>query len=307
MIIQQKRIRNLSLHLGIIEEGTPIIIGFRITDDLASKLNQIGFSDGINVGDAVLPAKIFGPKSRYNAEGKFLVHRDQPMETVYRWVEWHWIEWHGQEKVEKSDLKPVPYERYPRELIKPPSIEFQIVSNTEGNLFVIAPKITYTQENSELLTHTINLFLEIFGLCEIFTENLDSILTGTVRRLNWRILPPGRRPWAEMKELLEPMINEAKKGNQPAILDRFERINGRGPEFTAIGTAGFAGYVVFGFPDRDLYILESRFPGNATYIFNSNWEQLSKLSKGEILNNNLQEYRFIHSNHWYEQINGIFH
>ena len=38
--------------------------------------------------------------------------------------------------------------------------------------------------------------------------------------------------------------------------------------------------------------------GNATYVFRDNWEGLSKLSKAEIIQNNLQEKRLVHRVNW---------
>ena len=62
---------------------------------------------------------------------------------------------------------------------------------------------------------------------------------------------------------------------------------------------------MFGYPDKNLYVLESYYPNNATYIFSKDWENISKCSKAEILNGNLQEHRFIHNNNWNESIKQI--
>lgn len=75
-------------------------------------------------------------------------------------------------------------------------------------------------------------------------------------------------------------------------------INECNPDFIAYGRSGFRGYIVFGFCKKNLFILESIFPNNATYIFESDWEGLSKLTKSEILNHNLQKGRLIHNANW---------
>jgi hypothetical protein len=62
---------------------------------------------------------------------------------------------------------------------------------------------------------------------------------------------------------------------------------------------------VFGFTDRSLYVLENSFAGNATYIFDKNWEELSQLTKAEILAEKLQKYRLIHRIHWRRNIGDI--
>ena len=49
------------------------------------------------------------------------------------------------------------------------------------------------------------------------------------------------------------------------------------------------------FNDRNLYVLESMFLWNATYIFENERESLSKLTKKDILINNYQKDRIIHN------------
>ncbi len=74
------------------------------------------------------------------------------------------------------------------------------------------------------------------------------------------------------------------------------------PEFVAIGRAGFSGYVVFGFPSKSLYILESTKTNNATYVLEDDWEYLSGLTKAEILNNRLHKERILHRENWFTEI-----
>ncbi len=78
------------------------------------------------------------------------------------------------------------------------------------------------------------------------------------------------------------------------VENRLETINNYGPTFVAIGDGGFHGYVIFGFPEHGLFLLESSFEGNATYVFGERWEALSQLTKKEILAGNLQTARVIH-------------
>jgi len=73
----------------------------------------------------------------------------------------------------------------------------------------------------------------------------------------------------------------------------------------AVGQAGFHGYVVFGFPDRDLYMLESTKINNATYVFAKNWKLLSQMTKAEILNSALYTDRIIHRKNWHWRVNRL--
>lgn len=110
-------------------------------------------------------------------------------------------------------------------------------------------------------------------------------------------------PWEQLSKQLEPLVNLAKEGNRPFILHRLEKVYSYNPDFTAVGTAGFKGYVIMGFPSKNTFACESIYYGNATYIFAEKWEDLSKRTKAEILNANLQKDRIIHRvNQWDKRI-----
>ena len=46
--------------------------------------------------------------------------------------------------------------------------------------------------------------------------------------------------------------------------------------------------------------------GNATYVFEENWEELSKLTKAEIIRGKLQKDRIIHRENWDHYIIRLF-
>ena len=56
---------------------------------------------------------------------------------------------------------------------------------------------------------------------------------------------------------------------------------------------------------KHLVLMENMIYGNATYVFRDNWEELSKLSKAEIIKNNLQDKRFVHRESWPYQISAL--
>jgi hypothetical protein len=307
LTLSGRRIINLHKHISEIPLETEIIVGLRNLDQFTAKLSRIGFTANLYPGESVLPPTSFGPITRYNAEGKNLIHRDQPMEIAYRIVEWHWREFHGRgDYIERSDFKEVPYPRYPRTWQPPPSEELKIAQMTSGDKVLVASNVVYNVENEQKIRHTINLFLEIFGECEILSRGLDEIIQTRVSRLNWTILPQGRMPWNQLRQSLQPIIDRASKGNRAVIENRFKTFCDQIPDFCMIGRSGFDGYVIFGFTDRQLFVLESRFPGNATYIFDQNWETLSQLTKAEILGNHFQRDRIIHRQNWHERVAGLF-
>jgi hypothetical protein len=305
MMIKKKRIVNLESSLGFVKKGTKVAVGIKKPERYQDILGKIGFSLPLNVGDSVLPSASLGPISKNNAEGKYVKHKDRPMETAYRTVEWHWEEFDGPyDRVERSRLVDVPYKRYPRTFVPPYSVEITVLKTVEGEFVLISPSIEYSDDSKEPLKHTLNLFLEIFGECQLFTEDLNEIIKAPIRRLNWRVLLAGRMPWEQLRQEIEPIVQSAPEGNRPFILHRLKTINNFSPDFAAVGTAGFKGYVILGFASKNLYVCESIFYGNATYIFAEGWEELSKKNKAEILDNNLQKDRLIHrAESWDRRIN----
>lgn len=306
MVIKGKRIRNLKRYLGFIEKQKSIIVGLENCSRFSDKLLKIGFPEKLVEGFLILPDGDLGTVSRFNSEGKFLIHKDQEKETCYRQVEWHWKEFRGRyDTEEKSKIVDVPYKRYPRTFIPPPSIEFIIRLNKKNEFVITTSPIPYTIDNHEKIIHAINLFLQIFSECSILTEDLNNISNGELKRLNWDVLPKGEMPWGELEGHLSPIIKKAPTGNQVVIEDRMETINNLKPEFYAIGRAGFNGYIILGFPKKNLFVLESLYYGNATYVLENDWISISKLTKAEILKNELHKERVLHLKTWRRNLNKI--
>jgi hypothetical protein len=228
------------------------------------------------------------------------------METVYRQQEWTWEEWHGPYTITRSKIVDVPYERYPRTPIPPSAIELSVATDVSGDKVVIAAALDYTDANSDTLLHSVNLVRELFGEAELLTENLAPFTGLKLRRLNWEVLPPGEMPWPQLRERLDPVLKELGERKGPAVEYRLALLTEEfTPDFTAVGRAGFSGYLIFGFKDKDLYVLESVHYGNATYVFDEDWERLSQLSKAEILAEDLHEARVIHRETWEREIRNL--
>lgn len=307
MIITKRRIRTLSSYAKGLTEGQLVVVSVRAADISINKAVEIGFSPDLSPGESVLP-KAIGGVSTFNAEGKEIPLKDEPKETHYRQQEWTWKEFRGRyDFEEKSKIVDIPYERYPRKCIEPPAIELNIATDAEGEKFIVSDPEEFVPGNHELIIHVINLFLEIFGHCEIRSENLDSIIRAPLRKLNWDVLPPGKKPWGELKPLVKAATERLSEGNKVVIDKRLESINVHEPEFVAVGRAGFTGYLIFGFPEKNLYILESTQTNNATYVIENNWEVLAGLTKAEILENGLHKERIIHRESWFSEINRVLH
>lgn len=184
MIIRKKRIRSIGNNIRGVRRGDQVAV---VLQDLArfnDRLVETGFSTNLNIGETILPAPT-GPVSRFNAEGDYEVHKDQPMETAYRQAEWKWQEFRGRyDTVERSKIVEIPYKRYPRTFISPPSVELSIKELKNGSKILASPGIEFVEDNDEDLIHIINLYLELFGECELLGQDLSPVVTTKLIRLN---------------------------------------------------------------------------------------------------------------------------
>ena len=303
MKVTKKRIRSVATNFPFLQEGSTVVFGLHGLDAHRAELHRAGFSPGFPAGESVLPA-VLRSVSRYNAEGRYVRQQPPEKETVSRMIEWTWTERHGKDEVERSDFKYVPYERYKRILLPPPGIELTIATDarTGHRLLVTSPILYAGADTDAQVIHRVNLLLELFGECEVLTEDFDQIIRAEVRRLNWQVLPAGKRDWPTLQQELQPLVDRQKPGLQGVIQRRFAYINSFEPLFVAVGQAGFSGYVIFGFPQKGVYVLESVHTNNATYIFEQDWEALSQMTKTDILTQQLQRDRVFHTNGWTEQV-----
>lgn len=298
-MIKKKKIRSINPYIRLIPDSKDVYAG--VVNPSAAKLQRIGFSASLQDGETILPRPV-GKVTSYNANGMRVKHTNMPMETAYRTVEWHWTELHGRTRVEQSDFRDVPYKRYPRTHKPAPSLQLSLFTNTDGQRVVLAELTKDWRNNEAALVHATNVMLEIFGESTFFDDKREQIIKAPVTYLNWKILPKGNHPFPALKKQLEDALRYVKTGNRSFVDHRLERINSYEPEFTAVGQGGFTGYVIFGFPKKGIYVLESILYGNATYVLGDDWEKLSKLSKAEILNDDLHKDRIVHLRNWFEKI-----
>ncbi|MEL7006660.1 MAG: hypothetical protein AAFN93_28635, partial [Bacteroidota bacterium] len=291
-MIKKKYIRKIDSYISAIDEETNFHIALLDVTKFEPRLKRIGFGE-LQSGIQILPG-IVGKVSSYNAEGKYRKRKDLPKETVYYPREWTWQEFHGRDnRVERTKIVDVPYKRYRREVIPPPAEELRLVEK-DGQLYLTSRVLTMGKTSPEEIKHIINLFLELFGECEILTQELSLPFNFEVRRLNWEILPPGEHPWKKVRSEVTQVIKRKEEAQQIVIRSRLDIFEGFNPEFVAVGRGGFRGYLIFAFPEKNLFVLENMKYGNATYAFEGNWKELSQLTKSEIIAGELHEARIIH-------------
>lgn len=286
-----KTLRSLSAYETLIHKLGEFRIVHALPND--EQLREIGFATSPNEGESVLPAPI-GKISEFNSNGKLIVRKDlqKVRESRMSWRTWN--DWHGNPH-SGSQIRTI--EIYPRDRVLPPS-EYITALGSSNGLILCSRPLSLSTDSEESVIHLLNLFLELFGSLELVTPNLETTSAVQIKRLHWKILPPGLYPFARAKQELSEFIDVLPSEAKPVIEERIRAITNHSPDFIATGLGGFKDYVVFGFTKTETYVLESPALGNATYIFKNNWQELSHLTKRQILDGSLHEARVIHNHRW---------
>lgn len=303
MKINKKYIQNVNNYFGFIEDGATFRVSVELDEvNRHKQLQRAGFSIPTTSGDIVLPAAV-GPVSRFNADGKWHPLPNEPKESRYiRTVKWRWKQWSGKDSYEEmEDHRDIYRDCYIRDFIIPPAVEITYVQHEEKHL-VISHILLKSPSNSENIRHVINLFLELFGECELMHKNLTPFISIQTQRVNWRMFPEGEYPWQKVEEHLRGTLQRASGDVQEMILDRQKTICEYGARKCYVGLGGFSDYIAYLFEDHNLVVLESIRKDNAIYVFGENWKDFSKLSKAEVLSNSFHQQRIIHTKGWKEKL-----
>jgi hypothetical protein len=302
-----RKTRNITKHLRHLQPGDEFLLGLQIGEALRAKLVALGFAEPLAAGQSLLPPSRPGPACRRNAEGFDIIHRDQPMETVLRQVEWHWTQFAGRDQTEEvSKVVDVPYKRYPRTRVPPYSTELSLRLRFDGALFVVAGPFRNEDSAVAVATNTANMLREALGAFEVLALDLASWVGAPVKRLNWRLLPLGRNPWASARGTLEAMTERLPAGNRGVVRARLEAVGAHAPDFIAVGLGGFDGYTAFGFESRKLCVLECPHVNNATYVLDlQSWETIAQLSKAEVLDAKAHRARIVHTRGWFDALDDV--
>jgi len=264
-------------------------------------LENIWFTLPLKEWDTLLPSSEIWTFAKYNSEWKEVIRKDLPKETWQREFHWKMKDWWGYEH-EWTSFRD--YERYQREYIWNFNLEVSIVKKWWNTFLLIDKEFTYEDvENDEIMVW-INLILNITWYAQIFNKNLDTFSFAKVNRLSWDILPSWELPFKRINKFIDKKFTSVD--DKYFMKKRHEFIQKFNPDELAIWKNGYSWYVIYVFNNKNLSILESSQYWNAIYVFWKNWEELSKLTKKEILDWWLEIERVIHSNDYFNEIEKYF-
>lgn len=172
----------------------------------------------------------------------------------------------------------------------------------DNQIFIITQSFLNNQSNIEEILFAANLTLEIFNEVDTFILNSDKdiINSNAVDIVNWEILPKGEQIWDSFSNKTTDKLTPSE---QILVKERFDYINSFNPDVVRQGVGGYTGYLIFEFTDKNLFIFDSILYGDAMYVFKNDWINVSRLTKREIIQNELAEERIIHNKSWKAKLN----
>jgi hypothetical protein len=303
MHLNQTRIRNAKRLLKDVNSNEQFYLGITINDNTSEIIKNKFHIFDFDTDRVIFPSPVDGIMCRRNAIGEFVPQKDKPKETAYRAQSWELTDWGGNLH---SGTNYVPYKRYPRLFIKPKEFKFVFESvKSSTKIFILKYCFTKTANNLQDILFGANLILEIFHEVDtfIYQKDMDILTTSNFETKNWKILPKGEKIWNAFNNHTTEQLSESEHF---LINERFNYINSLNPDKIYQGLGGYTDYLVFAFTELNLFIFDSIIYGDAMYIFKNDWENVSKLTKKEILQENLAEERIVHNRQWKKKLNKYF-
>lgn len=307
MIINQTSIRNTKKLLTDIKNDQKFMLGLEISrkieNIIKSKLNySLNNLNNSSTTISLFPSSTLGINAMRNADGEYLPDKSKNKETAYRAHEYSLIGFDGKTY---SGTCYVSYERYPKIFIPPYELKLVISEQNNTKYIYVYKEFNKVSSKDNDIKFAANLMLEIFGEVDtlILDDNSEFIKNIPVEKVNWEILPSGSQVWNKIKQILINS-NQIPKSERTLIYDRIQWLQSKNPTSIKEGLGGYTGYLVFEFKtqSKKIYIIDSIMYGKATYIFENDWKTVSKLTKKEIIQDELAKDRIIHNNKWEENV-----
>jgi len=295
----RRRINNSSKHLKFfLQENDNFFIGLLFEDYLkCENLNLYKLPSQFLENKTIVP-EAKGPVTKVNIKGKFI--RKQPEEKTTKQVHIKYF---------KKDGTQIEYDRnynvYIKELLHKYNLSLTFLTNKHGQKIVTTDKLDYKDDpkNNIKNTHVINLFCEIFNDFEVFNSELEPAIHFN-KKFEMDLLPKGTLNDDNLKELTEFAGRYTKnKEVQMAFQKRLHILKQFNPDIRGKGPSNFFGYIVFGFSELNIIVLETMYSGNATYIFNlTDYESNIIKDKQSVLKDKTMIARFYHYDNWESRI-----
>lgn len=265
-----------------------------------SHLNIVLNGSGLVFPASIVPPEEQGKYSSRNIYGYEEIRRDLPKETHYNSVESpnYGDSYNGTHTVN------LPYEKYPRDFHSPKELEIFInCENPRSGLqeyiitFQVQEIINKDDANFDSnLLENLNILQENVGFCDVKSADIPMEENTKSLNVSWEILPPGTADEAVERIFHGRTPTQQQKDTTKERYDFFQSLK---PKSFVFGQSGFRRY--FGaLLEDNLVVFENIEYGNAVYILFDNWEELSKLTRLDLMSGRFGDSfeRVIHSSGW---------
>ena|GEM_PF-5656682 len=299
----KSRILNAEKYLrGFLKDGEAFHIGLLFEDFLKSSNNSKynlpkQFVEGANI----VPSPI-GSNTKANVKGKYIRKQPEEKNIIKRHIKY----------IRKKDKIKVEFDRdfnvYVKELLNQYNIGFTYRTNIHGQKLVTSPTLVFenTSDSEMKSKHVINMFCEVFNDFEVLDKDLQPAIHFN-KRFDNDLLPMGMLSDTKTYEALMEFSAKYTRNQveQGAFQKRLNVLMNYKPEIKGKGPNGFFGYILFGFDDLGIAILETMYSDNATYIFRTkNYDEAVITDKQTVIKNKLAK-RLFHYDNWEANIHAL--
>lgn len=264
---------------------------------------DISQQDGqVVIPDTIPPERLDGVYARRNREGFEHILRHLPKVTKTLW--WLSPNFGDPRKGYHSNFRDILV--FQRKLDPPRDWEFKLSIISENDTYVqfkaVIKDVLNMQSPSfrEDLFFAINLLQEQFRDCHVFDASMTDDEIAKVTAVGWEIFPPGTLQ-DTIKTITERIhyqspIRKKEIEKRTGILDRLH------PTEYIVGSGMNSRYFGAKFGDN-IVAFENLDYGNALYILFDNWQEISQMSRIDILKRHEKDYiRIVHKKGWISKL-----
>lgn len=253
-----------------------------ITDDQLDSYRHTGLllSGGrIVASHPAPPHPSCGVFARRNLDGWAESRKDLPKELreVSNWApSWNSGSYH----LVSRQIEAYPVEHHAAKLLTLSATVLEdLVDSALVRFRIDQPLDRSSEEFAADLLFNIRLLREAVGEAHIFDADLSDDEFARIQRVDWELLPPGSG-----ERVLERLASSNPEDSEQLNIagERLRVLDRLGHDGYIVGAGKFVRYFGVKFSGR-LVALESLEYGNALYVFEENWEQLTQLSRTELI------------------------
>ena len=281
-----------------------------ITDQKYPALGLNLIENELSFNSPSVPDKDIGKYCKRNLDGKEITRKDLPkvLKTFYMGERPVYGDWSNG----SFDLH-VNRQVYQKEIEQPKNYELSIqllkeeVVDSE-NYFIFKVWINQSlnkvsESFSDDLLYQLNILQESIGRVSIFAADAEDEEFLKIKTINWEIFPPGERDQDLVKIL--GRFRKVTLETREKLSEKYDLLVSLNPQELIVGVSGLRGYFGAKF-NNNLVVFENLNYGNAIYVLYQEWEELSKLSRTQILARPKDEFeRISHRTGWEKKLTSL--